>query len=122
MTPPIFKVCNESPEAQALLNSGGVTRLLPFGQADQNTAKPYAVWQIVSGAPENYLAGTPDIDSYTVQIDVYAVSGASARAVAAALRDAIEPHAHIVSWRGESKDESTGNIRFSFDADWFVPR
>lgn len=121
MTAPIFQVCAADPAVTALLGSNP-TRLYPFGEAPQGVAMPYAVWQVVSGAPENYLAATPDIDGYTLQIDVYATEATEARQVTAALRDAIEPHAHITRWTGESTDPDTGHKRSSFDVDWLVHR
>ncbi|MHA6639931.1 DUF3168 domain-containing protein [Stutzerimonas frequens] len=121
MFPPIFQVAAASAAVKALLGSNPV-RFWPFGEAPQGTALPYAVWQVASGAPENYINERPDMDRFTLQIDVYAATGASARAVGAALRDAIETHAHITRWGGESKDEETGHYRLSFDCDWHVSR
>ena len=121
MFPPIFQVAAADPGVTALLGIDPV-RLYPFGEAPEGAALPYAVWQLVSGSPENYLAGRPDIDGFTLQIDVYAASGSSARAVGAALRDSIELRAHITRWGGESKDEETGRYRLSFDVDWLTPR
>jgi hypothetical protein len=121
MFPPIFQVAAADAAVTALLGVNP-TRLYPFGQAPDGVELPYAVWQLVSGSPENYLAGRPDIDGFTLQVDVYAASGSSARSVGAALRDAIELTAHIVRWGGESKDVATGRYRLSFDADWFVHR
>ena len=117
----IFETCATDPAVTALLGTSPV-RLFTFGMAPAGVIKPYAVWQQVGGQPENYLAGVPDIDSMTLQVDAYATTSASARAVAAALRDAIEPVAHVVAWRGESRDAETGNYRVSFDVDWFIPR
>lgn len=121
MYPPIFTVCAADPAVTALLGTAPA-RLYPFGEAPQGVIYPYAVWQAVGGAPENYLGNRPDIDSFALQVDVYAETGASARAVAVALRDAIEPHAHITRWGGESRDTDTGRYRISFDLDWFVSR
>lgn len=125
MYPPIFAAV-DVPAVRALLKSGQDTlRFYLFGKAPQNVEKPYAVWRQVSGAPENYLGNAPDIDSYTTQIDVYALpsQGASvARAVAKALRDAIEPHAHITFWMGDDIDPDTKNFTFRFQADWWTPR
>lgn len=121
MFPPIFQVAASDPGVTALLGTGPV-RLYPFGEAPEGTPLPYAVWQLVSGSPENYLAGRPDMDGFTLQVDVYAATGASARAVGAALRDSIELRAHITRWGGESKDEATGRYRLSFDVDWLTPR
>lgn len=121
MYPPIFATCAGSPAVTAVLGTGP-TRLFPFGEAPEGVALPYAVWQTVGGQPENYLGQTPDIDNFLLQIDVYAQTVASARQVAQALRAAIESHAHIVAWRGESRDDETNHYRFSFDVEWWVPR
>lgn len=118
---PIFAVCSADADVRALL---GVTphRLYPFGEAPEGVAKPYAVWQLVTGSPENYLAGRPDLDGYTLQVDVYAVTATSARAVTDAIAHAIELKANIVSWGGEKKDTTTNLYRSSFGVDWLVPR
>ncbi|HBO3174931.1 DUF3168 domain-containing protein [Pseudomonas aeruginosa] len=121
MFPPIFEVCAASGAVTALIGTNPV-RMYPFGQAPQGVVYPYAVWQLVTGIPENYLGDLPDADSYTVQIDVYADTGAAARNVAKALRDAIEPVAYVTSWRGESIDPETKRYRYSFDVDWIVQR
>lgn len=121
MFPPIFAICSASTAVKALIGTSPV-RLYPFGDAPQTVTKPYVVWQTVTGQPENYVSNTPDIDSYTVQVDVYATTATGARDVAKAMRDAIEPYAHVVRWGGESRDSETQNYRFSFDVDWFVRR
>ncbi|ANF84642.1 hypothetical protein A7J50_1203 [Pseudomonas antarctica] len=121
MFAPINAVCAADDGVKALLGSGP-QRLYSFGDAAQDAPKPYAVWQTIGGDPENYLAGRPDIDGYTLQVDVYATCGKDARDAARALRDAIEPHAYIIRWGGESRDPVTKNYRYSFDVSWFVPR
>ncbi|NBF13089.1 DUF3168 domain-containing protein [Pseudomonas sp. Fl4BN1] len=121
MFAPINAVCTMDAGVVALLGSTP-QRLYPFGDAAQNVPKPYAVWQTIGGDPENYLAGRPDIDGYTLQVDVYAETGKDARTVAKALRDAIEPHAYIIRWGGDGRDPATKNYRYSFDVSWIVPR
>lgn len=127
MYPPIFEAVNV-PSVRALLKTGtGPLRFYLFGMAPQGVAYPYAVWRQVYGAPENYLGDRPDIDGFTTQIDVYAADvpgqrSESARAVAKALRDAIEGHAHITAWRGDSRDPDTKSYVFTFEADWLTPR
>lgn len=122
MTPPIVQACLNSPAVTALLGVGTAMRLYSFGEAEQGVAKPYAVWQVVSGGPENYLAGRPDLDSVTLQVDVYAITGDSARAVRDAIRDAVELDAYITRWGDEGRDPETKNYRASFDVDWMVHR
>jgi hypothetical protein len=118
---PIFAVCSADAGVSALL---GVSphRLYPFGEAPEGVTKPYAVWQMVTGSPENYLSGRPDLDGFTLQVDVYAVTATSARTVTDAIVHAIELNANVVRWGGESKDTATNLYRSSFDVDWLVPR
>jgi hypothetical protein len=118
---PIFRVSAADPATQALLGSSP-HRLYPFGEAPEAVVKPYAVWQLVTGSPENFLAGRPDLDGYTLQVDVYAESASSARAVTEALSHAIELQAYVTRWGGETKDNATKLYRSSFDIDWLVPR
>lgn len=125
MYPTIYAAVNV-PAVQALLKSGnGPLRFWLFGMAPQGVTYPYAVWQTSGGTPENYLGNVPDVDSFGVQIDVYASESQGtdvARSVAQAIRNAIEPHCHITSWRGDSQDSVTKSYRFSFDCDWIVNR
>lgn len=121
MYPPIFEVCAASTEVTALLGTDD-TRIYPFGYVEDPDGLPYAVWQTVTGLPENYLSDRPDIDSWTLQIDIYAGSATSARNVAKALRDAIEPNAYVTRWGGESRDPETKRHRYSFDVEWHVHR
>ncbi|WP_297830598.1 DUF3168 domain-containing protein [Thermomonas sp.] len=121
MMAPIFQICAASPAVTALLGTSP-TRLYQFGEAPQNTPAPYAVWQRVGGLPVMFLGQLPDVDSYTLQIDVYAPTPIVARNVAEALRDAIEPVAYIVGWGLEGRDQETRLHRIVFDVDWIVRR
>lgn len=84
--------------------------------------KPYAVWQDAGGSPENYLGSRPDIDLFILQIDIYASTADSARNTARALRDAIEPVAHITTFNGQGRDPDTNNYRYSYTVNWWVKR
>lgn len=126
MIPPIFPAVNVA-AVQALLKSGAnELRFYAWGRAPQNPVTPYAVWQTVFGSPENYLGNTPDADGFGTQINVYAdptpAGSEKARAVAQALRDALEPVAYITAWRGESRDPETGRYVYSFDCEWVTNR
>jgi hypothetical protein len=118
MYPPIYLVCMTDTSVQALLGD----RLYPFGEALQDEVRPYAVWQVIYGAPENYLGSLPDADRFGTQIDVYAKTVSSAREVAAALFAALEPVAHVVSYNGEFREEVTRDYRYSFTVDFIKNR
>lgn len=121
MFPPAFQVAAASPTVQAALGSSPV-RFYPFGEAPQNEQRPYAVWQTAYGSPENYIGDTPDIDTWGVQVDCFALTINQVRDSAKALRDVFEPVAHIVGWRGETRDADTNLYRYSFDVEFWTPR
>lgn len=122
MTPPIFQACSQDPAVTTLLGSGADMRLYSFGEAPEGVTKPYVVWQLVNGNPENYLAGRPDVDGFSLQVDIYGTTGNSVRQVRDAIRDAIELRAYVTRWGGEARDPTTKNYRTSFDVDWIVQR
>src|SRR5690625_5522002 len=116
MYPPIFMYANRSAQVRALL--GGVPlRFYMFGEAPHSPTYPYAVWQTVGGAPENYITNAPDIDRFGVQVDVYATSSSEASECVAALRDAIETYTHITDWSGTSRDRINGTFCSVFEMD-----
>lgn len=121
MVAPIFKVCAAAPAVTALLGAAP-TRLYPFGDAPQGVSKPYAVWQVISGSPLNYVNGRPDTDRYGLQVDVYADTGDSAEKVASAIRHAIELQANVTGFNPDVRDPATKNYRKSFDVAWLVNR
>jgi hypothetical protein len=124
MFPPLFDTVKANAGVRTIF--GRSPRIYPHGMApdadSQGFATPYAVFQIVTGVPENYLGDLPDGDEYTIQIDVYAATVAEAASGAQALRDAIEPVAYIAGWRGQFKDVDTQLFRYSFDVDWQTDR
>lgn len=121
MYPPVFEVCAASPDVQT---NFGLTpcKIYPYGEAPKNLSLPYAVWQVVNGSPENCISNVPDIDSYTLQINVYAETVSAVRDAAKAIRDAIEPHAYVTGWGGEGRENDTDYYRYVFLVDWFVER
>jgi hypothetical protein len=119
MAAPIFKVCAAAPAVTALLGVSP-TRIYPFGEAPQGVTKPYAVWQVISGSPINYISGRPDTDRYGLQVDVYADTGAAAEQVATAIRRAIELQANVTGFNLDGRDPTTKNYRKSFDVAWLV--
>lgn len=119
MVAPIFRVCAASPAVTALLGESP-TRLYPFGEAPANTTKPYAVWQVVSGSPINFINGLPATDRYGLQVDIYGDNGASVEAVATALRQAIAKRAYVTAFNVEGRDPETHSFRKSFDVGWLV--
>lgn len=121
MIAPVFAVCSADLKVKELLGDDPV-RLYPFGMHDDDLVYPYAVWQNIDGEPENYLKQNPDIDRYSIQVDVYGDTDKDAIAVARALSDAIQSKAYITRWNAQGRDPSTLKYRYSFDVDWLVNR
>jgi len=118
---PIYRVAKQSAAVRLLL--GEEPRFYPWGENDDTPrVYPYAVFQVVSGSPYNYLSGRPDSDQTGIQVDIYAATPASARSVANAIRSAIELDCYITSWRGQLRGTETKSYRVSFDCDWITQR
>lgn len=119
MLAPIVAVCKADPAVTSLLGDSPL-RLYPHGEAPQNVAKPYAVWQVVSGSPLNYISGQPDKDRYGLQVDIYATTAVSAGEVVTAMRKAIGKYAYITGFSIDTVDSVTKNYRKGFDVSWLV--
>ena len=121
MYPPLVEVLRASAAVTSIIGSAPI-RCYLAGEAPQGVARPYVVWMMVGGAPENFLDRVPDADNFRLQIDAYANTAHGVRELARALRDAIERHCHIVSWNGDGRDPETNLYGYSFDVSWFVRR
>jgi hypothetical protein len=125
MQVPVFAQAFGDSGVRSMLGGSGThdpLRLYPFGLAPQGVQKPYAVFQTISGSPENYLSCRPDEDNFVVQIDVYGVSVASVRAATRVLTQALETIAYITRWGNESVEPETQHYRFDFDVEFIVQR
>lgn len=116
-------ICSSSVPVTALIGNNPM-RLYAFGDAPQGVQKPYVTWQTVVGTPNNTLADAPEDDDYVIQLDVWALSKASAEAVAKAISDAVDAsaQAYVSAWNGEGRDPVTMNYRFSLSVDFIEQR
>jgi len=121
--PDIFSIVSQNAACRALLKDGKKEfRFYSFGMAPQGVAYPYAVWQIISGTPDNNLtSGDYDAEEIQIQVDVYSSHSQGsivARDVANKIMTAIKPVAYTTSFRAEERDFETMNYRSSFDSSW----
>lgn len=98
MKVPVFSLLNV-PSVTSITGANAIWQdVLPQQHASKRI---YVTWAIVGGAPENYLDQVPTMDSGRVQIDCWAgqeVNGAIVcQSLMIAVRNAIEPHAHMIS-------------------------
>lgn len=118
--PPLFAVCSAAAGLTALIGTGPV-RCYLFDEAEPPPpAKPYIVWQVIGGAPENQLSGAPTEGVYTTQVDIYGATADSARAVAAAFQAAIVGAAYVTGYGGEYREPDTRLYRLTYTVDWIV--
>lgn len=101
---------------------GDPPRAAPAGAEEHEGEKPYITWQIVSGTAQNYLAEAPDMDDYRIQFDLYAKTDAGSWQLLRALREALEPHGHEVSFNLDLRDPETQLYRKSVDFEFWLPR
>lgn len=123
MLPPIAQVLTGNAAVTALLGAMPATRAYPHGQAPENVAKPYLVFQTIDNTPDNYLAQTPDSDGSSTQLDIYGATVASVRAVGRAVRDAFEfPVGYVTAIREFGRDPDTNLYRLTIEVDLITPR
>lgn len=116
MNPPIFALIKANGPCTALLGTNPV-RFYPCGRAPKDPPKPYGVYSVYNALPENQLSGTPQIDNKGTQVDLYAEKEDGLKALFLAVRDALEPHAHMTSYSTPSPDNETAlfSARLEFD-------
>ena len=97
-------------------------RIYRHGNAPQDGSKPYLTWFVVTGNPENQLSGLPPTDRVQIQIDCWHQTDAGVETLALAVRDAVEPVAHMVGMPVDLREPETKLFRIALTFDWFVDR
>jgi hypothetical protein len=121
MLPPIYNLLRASGAVVALVGD----RIFRHGSAPKGVREPYLTWFQVTGTPENTLSETPTIDRSSIQIDIWcggATGDRQCETVCEAVRDALEPHAHMISTPIDQRDPETRLWRIAAEFDFFVPR
>jgi len=118
MLPPIYSTLLASAAVFALVG----TRIYRHGRAPQNVDAPYVTWSVITGTPENQLSGTPPVDRQTLQIDCWALTDTGVEALAVAVRDAIEPYAHMTGMPVDQREVETKLWRMALQVDWWLDR
>lgn len=118
MLPPLYAVLMDSTAVTDIIG----TRCYPFGEAVQDTDKPYVVWQIIAGLPDNNLSDAPSIDSLSIQVDCYHQSPTGINTLAVAVRSALENVAHITGYPVNEREPDTKLYRIALELDWWYSR
>lgn len=120
MLPEVFPILSEDSDVIGFVGN----RIYRHGHAPQNANAPYITWFVVVGTPENCMDTTPTIDRYTIQIDCWSSHNGSTQVeqMAEAVRDAMEPHAHMTSIPVNEKDFETQRYRIGMVFDFWRHR
>jgi len=121
MLPPVFQTLKASSAVKAIVGSNP-PRIYRHGAAPQDTAQPYCTWFAVSTTPANNLSDLPPVDLVSVQVDCYHQTDAGVENLARAVRDAIEPHAHMVSMPANMREPESKLYRIALTFDWWLGR
>lgn len=107
----LFQLIKQSPACTAVLGTNPV-RFFEFGSAPQLQTAPYATFQLINGTPFNKLSGPAAADQITYQIDAWAKSASEIKALADAIREAIEDSGYIVFFN-TGRDDESGLFRYT---------
>ena len=111
MLPEVYQRLVASPQVTAICGK----RIYRHGTAPQKVTAPYVTWFIVAGTPENSISELPRVDNYSVQVDCWSNNTGSGDAqvenLAEAVRDALEPYAHMTSLVINERDFETQRFR-----------
>jgi hypothetical protein len=94
------------------LVADGTTNAIIAGRVYPNKvpldgAVPAVSYQLIDGAPENYLAENPGIDNGVYQINCWAEDMTTVNALANAARDVLQQHGQIIRYIVMDFDEET---------------
>ena len=108
-----------------LVGASAVTSLVPANSITnlirpQSIAPPAITLSRVSLTPTNHLRGASNLDSNRVQLDTWATTYASARAIADACRAALEPQFLFNGELPENYEPETDPELYRITQDWSV--
>lgn len=121
MLPNIYALLKASSAVTAILGTAPM-KVYRHGIAPQGTTPPYVVWMLIGGDPENNLSGLPPVDRLVLQVDCYTTTDTGIEPLAEAVRDALEPHAHLTGIPINQRETDTGLYRIALQFDQWLNR
>lgn len=116
--PPIYTVLTADAAVQALVGN----RVYRHGSAPQGNKAAYLTWQVANSTPANTLSELPQIDLVTLQVDCFSPSDSGVEALAQAVRDALEPQAHLIYTAADGRDPQTRLFCIGLSFDYWLGR
>lgn len=121
MFPDVFQTLKASAAVKNIVGQNP-PRIYRHGEAPQDTGRPYVTWFVVADIPHNDLSDLPPGDRVSIQVDCYHQTDAGIVLLAEAVRDAIEPRAHMTGMPVNNREPETRLYRIALTFDWFVDR
>jgi hypothetical protein len=118
MLPPIYSTLRASAAVLAIVGNS----IYRHGAAPQGQTSPYITWFVITATPENNLSDPPPIDLLPLQIDCWHAKDSGVEELAKAVRDAIEPYAHMTGLPADSQEPDTKLYRMTLQFDWWLNR
>jgi len=122
MTPPVFALLNASAAVKALIGASPMRCWEDVAPQESTPLRPYIVWSVVGGTPENYLDQVPTMDSGRVRLGVWSNSVTERRTLANAVIAAIEPSAYMVGIPVGTYEPETKLFGYWIDFQFWVAR
>jgi len=116
MFPNIYSTLKASSAVTAIVGSSPM-RAYGHGNAPQDTEKPYIVYSVYSGSPENNLSDIADIDLYSLQIDCYHQTDSGVESLASAVRDSMEGIGYLTGVPIDEREQDTKLFRIAMQFD-----
>lgn len=111
LLPDVFPILRDDSDVASITG----LRIYRHGSAPQSVSAPYVTWFVVTGNPENSLGELPRVDRHEVQVDCWSDNtGSGSRGIetlATAVRDALEPFAHMTAILIDERDVETQRYR-----------
>jgi len=112
----LFSTLAADAGVRAIVSSGSPLdhRIYP-GVADDNAAVPYLTYQVISTSAYNLINGAPDAERKLIQINCIADSYESAKALAEAVKTALNTATGYLMGEGDDYFPDTENHRVNLD-------
>lgn len=121
MLPPVFQLLKASDDVKAIVGQNP-PRIYRHDDAPQDVQRPYVSWFVIDAQPENNLSDPPPTDRMPVQVDCWHPTEAGIERLAKAVRDAIEPSAHMTGMPVNGRDRETKLYRIALQFDFWHDR
>jgi hypothetical protein len=118
--PPIFPLLSAAPDVAAIVDD----RIYRHGRAPQNIKDvgPYITWSVVGGHSETYLADNATIDQELAQLDLWALTPQTCKALMLAVVAVLEDAGYPAGIPQDDFEEDTQLYRYMLQFHFWTSR